>query len=72
MKYYKYTWNDRTMAYDSKEMTEEQALSFLARYYKDVECFRGKVFRVNTMFGYVESRSESGLAPAPGFCGICG
>lgn len=72
MKYYKYTWNEQSKEYKVKEMTEDEALNFLGAYYIDTECFRGKMFRVNTMFGYVESRSEDGLCPAPGFYGICG
>ena len=72
MKYYKYTYSEKEQKFNVKEMDEESALQFLGAYYKDTECFRGKMFRVKTMFGYVETRSENGLCPAPGFYGVCG
>lgn len=71
MKYLKYTFKEAINDYEVTELTEEQAFKVLDGIYRDTSIFRGKQFRLNTMSGYIETRSKNGLCPAPGFYGVC-
>lgn len=71
MKFYKFTYSEKAGDFISKEITEEQAFDYLKVLYIDTECFKGKLFRLKTPYGYIEARTSDGLAPVPGFYGVC-
>lgn len=73
MKYYYFIWSDKNREYIKKEITSNEAYITLSHYYRTsfVKKLQGKLFRLRTKFGWIETEAENGIVPAPNFYGVC-
>lgn len=72
MQYFKHTWSEKRKNYIVSEISEEEAFLMLQSSYVETDSFRGKQFRLKTKYGsIIETKTETGLCPVPGFFGVC-
>lgn len=73
MLYFYFIWNSELKKYIPREISYEEACLKLKHYYRTtfVRKLQGKMFRLRTPIGWIETQNEDGLRPMPNFYGIC-